>query len=156
MVEIATSRLPPPTPRRAAADPPVPKANALRSLAFGISKHLWADTPRSSRQRMGNGRMSIHSKVQEARSPEHRRVLIAGMLVTPAGDRRVMIRDISPGGAHVTCREKLPSNCDVLLKRGSLFAAARMAAVSGDEASLRFYRELSNDEIEGALMAGAQ
>ena len=67
-----------------------------------------------------------------------------------------MIRDISPAGAHVTCREKLPSNCDVLLKRGSLFAAARLTAVSGDEASLRFYRELSNDEIEGALMAGAQ
>lgn len=100
--------------------------------------------------------MSIHSKVEEARSTEHRRVLIAGMLVTPAGDRKIMIRDISPGGAQVTCREKLPNNCDVLLKRGSLFAAARMVAVNGDEAELRFYRELTDDEIERALMTGAQ
>jgi hypothetical protein len=100
--------------------------------------------------------MTIHSKVEEARSTEHRRVLIAGMLVTPAGDRRVMIRDISPTGAHVTCREKLPNNCDVLLKRGSLFAAARMSAVNGDEAELRFYRELSDEEIERALLSGGQ
>jgi hypothetical protein len=83
-------------------------------------------------------------------------VLISGMLVTPAGDRRVMIRDISPTGAQLTCREKLPSNCDVLLKRGSLFAAARIAGVNGDEADLRFYRELSADEIERALVGGGQ
>ncbi len=100
--------------------------------------------------------MSIHSKVEEARPTEHRRVLIAGMLVTPAGDRRIMIRDISPVGAQVTCREKFPSNCDVLLKRGSLFAAARMIAVNGDEAELRFYRELTEDEIERALMTGSK
>jgi hypothetical protein len=97
--------------------------------------------------------MSVHSKVG---SGDHRRVLIAGMLVTPAGDRRVMIRDISPAGAQVTSREKIPANCDVLLKRGSLFAAARIAEVSGDEVALRFYRELSDDEIERALMSGGQ
>jgi hypothetical protein len=67
-----------------------------------------------------------------------------------------MIRDISSTGAQVTCREKLPNSCDVLLKRGSLFAAARMAAVNGDEAELRFYRELSADEIERALLSGGQ
>lgn len=54
-------------------------------------------------------------------------------------------------GAQVTSREKLPTGCDVVLKRGSLFAAARVASVSGDEATLRFYRELSDDEIERAL-----
>ena len=95
--------------------------------------------------------MSIHSKVGTDRSAEHRRVLIAGLLATPVGDRRVMIRDISPTGAQVTSREKLPTGCDVVLKRGSLFAAARVASVSGDEATLRFYRELSDDEIERAL-----
>jgi hypothetical protein len=100
--------------------------------------------------------MSVHSKVKSARQADHRRVLIAGTLVTPAGDRRVMIRDISSTGAQVTCREKLPGNCDVLLKRGSLFAAARVAEISGDEAGLRFYRELSDDEIERALMSGGQ
>jgi hypothetical protein len=99
--------------------------------------------------------MSIHSKVGTGRTADHRRVLIAGMLVTPAGDRRVMIRDISPAGAQVTSREKIPNGCDAILKRGSLFAAARVASVNGDEASLDFYRELSDDEIERALMAAA-
>ena len=56
----------------------------------------------------------------------------------------------------MTCREKLPGNCDVILKRGSLFAAARLDDVSGDEASLRFYRELSEEEIERALLSGGQ
>jgi hypothetical protein len=100
--------------------------------------------------------MSVHSNVGSTRSADHKRVLISGMLMTPAGDRRVMIRDISSTGAQVTCREKLPANCDVLLKRGSLFAAARLAEVSGDEASLSFYRELSDDEIERALLTGGQ
>jgi hypothetical protein len=100
--------------------------------------------------------MSVQSKIESGRSGDHRRVLIAGLLVTPAGDRRVMIRDISPTGAQVTSREKLPSNCDVLLKRGSLFAAARIAQSSGDEAELSFYRELSDEEIERALLSGGQ
>lgn len=95
--------------------------------------------------------MSIHSKVEKTGS-EHKRVLISGVLVTPAGERRITIRDISPKGARVACREKLPGNCDVLLKRGELFAAARVASVNGDEASLGFYRELSPDEIERALL----
>lgn len=98
--------------------------------------------------------MSVHSKVEKPRS-EHKRVLISGVLVTPAGERRITIRDISPTGAQVACREKLPSNCDVLLKRGDLFAAARVAALNGGEASLRFYRELSPDEIERALLTAA-
>jgi hypothetical protein len=99
--------------------------------------------------------MSIHSKVGTGRNADHRRVLISGVLVTPAGDRRVMIRDISPTGALVTSREKIPNGCDAVLKRGPLFAAARVASVNGDEASLHFYRELSDDEIERALMAAA-
>ena len=100
--------------------------------------------------------MSLQLKVEEGRPTEHRRVLIAGMLVTPAGDRRIMIRDIPPAGAQVTCRERLVNNCDVLVKRGSLFAAARMVAVNGDEAELRFYRELTDEEIERALLTGSQ
>jgi hypothetical protein len=101
-------------------------------------------------------RMSVHSKLESARPADHRRVLISGTLVTPAGDRRVMIRDISPTAAQVTSREKLPANCDVLLKRGSLFVAARVTQANGDEASLHFYRELSEEEIERALLSGSQ
>jgi hypothetical protein len=99
--------------------------------------------------------MSIHSKVGTDRATEHRRVLISGLLVTPAGDRRVMIRDISPSGAQVTSREKIPNGCDAILRRGPLFAAARVVSENGDEASLHFYRELSDDEIERALVTTA-
>jgi hypothetical protein len=67
-----------------------------------------------------------------------------------------MIRDISSTGAQVTCREKLPNSCDVLLKRGSLFVAARVTDAKADEASLHFYRELSDEEIERALLSGSQ
>jgi hypothetical protein len=105
-------------------------------------------------ERLWGFAMSVHSKVGSARSADHRRVLISGMLVTPEGDRRVMIRDISPTGAQVTCREKLPHNCDVLLRRGSLFAAALITVGNDDEFELHFYRELSADEIERALMRG--
>lgn len=95
--------------------------------------------------------MTIHSKVDAGRTADHRRVLIAGLLVTPAGDRRIMIRDISPTGAHVTSREKIPLACDAILKRGPLFAAARVLSEDDGEVALQFYRELSDEEIERAL-----
>jgi hypothetical protein len=41
------------------------------------------------------------------------------------------------------------------LRRGPLFAAARVVSENGDEASLHFYRELSDDEIERALVTTA-
>jgi hypothetical protein len=44
----------------------------------------------------------------------------------------------------------------VLLKRGSLFVAARVTDAKADEASLHFYRELSDEEIERALLSGSQ
>src|SRR5207245_2720173 len=39
--------------------------------------------------------MSVHSKVEPTQSTDHRRVLMAGVLVTPAGNQRVTIRDLS-------------------------------------------------------------
>jgi hypothetical protein len=157
IVEIATGGLSPPAIPRALADPAVPKANAFVSIGFGNSKPLWTETVVRPAQLEAVGvAMSVHAKVGSQRSTDHRRVLISGLLVTPAGDRRVMIRDISPTGAQVTCREKLPSHCDVILKRGSLFAAARLDETGDGEASLRFYRELTEEEIERALFSGGQ
>ena len=95
--------------------------------------------------------MTVHSKVDGGRSADHRRVLISALLVTPAGERRIMIRDISPKGAHVTSRERIPHSCDAILKRGPLFAAARVVSESDGEVALQFYRELSDEEIERAL-----
>lgn len=74
-------------------------------------------------------------------------------LVTPKGSKKVTIRDISRHGAQVALSDDIPNDCDVLFKRGSVFAAARVAWVSGGEAGIRFYRELSPDEVEGTLPA---
>jgi hypothetical protein len=95
--------------------------------------------------------MSFHEKLEPPQRARRARVLMFGILVTPAGIRKVTIRDISRSGAQVAAKDKIPTDCDVLFKRGSLFAAARVAWVSGDEAGLRFYRDLSPDEVEGTL-----
>jgi hypothetical protein len=72
-------------------------------------------------------------------------------IVTPAGAQSVNLRDISCSGARISASGPIPRDCDVLFKRGSLLAAARVVWVTGDEAGLRFYRELSVDDVEGAL-----
>jgi hypothetical protein len=95
--------------------------------------------------------MSFHEKLEPLQRAKRARVLMFAVLVTPAGTRKVTIRDISRSGAQVAAKDKIPTDCDVLFKRGSLFAAARVAWVSGDEAGLRFYRDLSPDEVEGTL-----
>jgi hypothetical protein len=84
---------------------------------------------------------------------ERARVLMVASLITPAGTQKVTIRNVSRTGAHVVVTGELPKGWDVLFKRGSLFAAAHVAWVRGDEAGLRFYRELSPDEVEGTLPA---
>jgi hypothetical protein len=97
--------------------------------------------------------MSVHAKIDPPRQAGRTRVLISGALLTPEGTFKVRIRDVSRGGAQVICTDKVPAFCDVLFKRGPVCAAARVVWVNGGEAGLRFYRELSPDEIEGALPA---
>ena len=104
--------------------------------------------------------MSVYEKLEPPMRTKRTRVLMTGVLVTPTGTQKVTIRDVSRSGAQVMSKDKIPNGCDILFKRGSLLAAAHVAWVSGDEAGLRFYRELSPDEIEGtlptALLRGAR
>jgi len=95
--------------------------------------------------------MSFHSKIKPGRETKRARVLMVGSLMTPDGARRVTIRDISRTGAQVASEEQIPPNCDVLFKRGDLFAAAHVAWVNKGEAGLKFYREISENEIDGCL-----
>ena len=85
------------------------------------------------------------------RNTKRTRVLLAATLTTPAGPQKVTIRDISRSGAQVATQARIESDCDAIFKRGSLFVAARVAWVSNDEAGIRFYRELSPEEIDGTL-----
>jgi len=97
--------------------------------------------------------MSVHSKIQASRGTSRARVLMTGMLLTPVGNVKIVIRDISRSGAQVAIRDDIPNDCDVLFKRGPVYAAAHVAWVEDGEAGIRFYRELSPDEIEGTLPA---
>ncbi len=95
--------------------------------------------------------MTVHSDVKATRSGRRARVLMVGTLMTPTGTKRVTIRDISRSGAQIAIDESIPTECDVIFKRGSVFAAARVAWISAGEAGLKFYRELSPEDIEGCL-----
>ena len=101
--------------------------------------------------------MSVHSPIgpkASAKSPRQSRrarVLMSATLHTPAGPKRVTVRDISRNGAQVASRDEIPGDCDVLFERGGVYAAARVMRVSDGEAGIRFYRELSRDEIDGTL-----
>lgn len=97
--------------------------------------------------------MSVHSPVESPRRTRRTKVLMTGVLLTPAGAQKVNVRDISRTGAHLVGARDIPADCDAVFRRGPLFAAARVTWVSGEEAGISFYRELGPDEIEGSLPA---
>jgi hypothetical protein len=103
--------------------------------------------------------MSLHSAIEAApaaeaaRRTKRTRVLMTGVLLTADGSHKVTIRDISRTGAQIAGAKNIPRDCDAIFRRGTLFAAARVAWVTGDEAGVTFYRELSPDEIDGCLPA---
>ena len=70
-----------------------------------------------------------------------------GTLFTPEGAYRVLLRDISRTGAQVFAEAPIAAECDAVFKRGSVFAAARVAWSNQREAGLRFYRELTSAEL---------
>lgn len=72
---------------------------------------------------------------------------MAATLFTPDGAVAVRVRDLSPGGANVTANQSLPGTCDLIFKRGTLFAAGRIVWSDENEGGIRFYRELSADEV---------
>ena len=91
--------------------------------------------------------MSVHSKIEPSRRIARKRVLMVASLVTCDGSKRVRIRDFSNKGAQVVLESGEVQQCDVLLKRGDLCAAARVAWIKGDEVGLTFYREISARDL---------
>lgn len=84
------------------------------------------------------------------RKEQRTRVLMRGVLFSPTGAAMVWIRDISRDGAHVTADDPLPADCDVILKRGPIFAAARITRSDRGGAGIEFYRHLEDDELTSA------
>ncbi|MEO7277212.1 MAG: PilZ domain-containing protein [Sphingomicrobium sp.] len=88
--------------------------------------------------------------LQPARRSERKRILMRGTVYSPAGAFVVWIRDFSAQGALVAADDPLPTDCDVIFKRGALFAAAHVAWSNDSGAGLKFYRELSDSEVSSA------
>lgn len=91
--------------------------------------------------------MSVHTKLEPARRTARKRVLMMGVVITCGGAHRVRIRDFSSKGAQIVAEIGLAANCDVLLKRGDLCAAAYVAWIKGDEVGLTFYREIAPEDL---------
>ncbi|MDL2340375.1 MAG: hypothetical protein QFB89_03515 [Pseudomonadota bacterium] len=95
--------------------------------------------------------MTIAAASAPAPNKEQRtRVLMRGVLFAPSGATMVWIRNISSDGAHVTADDPLPADCDVILKRGPIFAAARVKSSDRSGTGLDFYRSLTDEELNSA------
>ena len=98
--------------------------------------------------------MSLHDKIETERTNRRAQVFMSGLLATPLGAIKVIIRDISETGAHVVGERQIPSEFRVELQRGALHAFAKVAWVKGMEAGLRFERALSASELERSMPTG--
>jgi hypothetical protein len=91
-------------------------------------------------------------QVGPARKGARTRVLMRGTVYTPEGAAMVWIRDISSTGALVQGETRLPSECDVIFKRGPIFAAAKIAWSNDTGAGIEFYRDLAECEVASAVL----
>ena len=95
---------------------------------------------------------TVAKDVQAVRRGERRRVLMRGTLFSPGGAHVVWIRDISTDGALVAGDKPLPANCDVIFKRGPIFAAGRIAWSNETGAGIKFYRDLAACDVATAVL----
>ncbi len=86
-------------------------------------------------------------KSQISRKGNRKHVLMTGTLFTPDGALRVRLRDLSSTGSDVLAENPMLSDCDALFRKGPVFVAARVIWSRDKEAGLRFYRELSVEEL---------
>lgn len=95
---------------------------------------------------------TLAEDIQPPRKGARKRVLMRGTLFTPHGAFVIWIRDISNTGALISCKDKLPLDCDVIFKRGPIFAAAYVAWSNETGAGVKFYRELSDNVVAAAAL----
>ena len=94
----------------------------------------------------------VEDVLQPSRNGPRKRVLVRGTLFSPTGAHVVWVRDVSPSGALVAGDAHLPCDCDVICKRGDLFVAAHIAWSNDTGAGVKFYRDLSDDEVIAATL----
>ena len=95
---------------------------------------------------------TVAENVQPPRKGERRRVLMRGTVYSPEGAHVIWIRDISHDGALVSADDRLPADCDVIFKRGPIFAAGCIAWSNETGAGIKFYRHLADCEVAAASL----
>lgn len=85
-------------------------------------------------------RMTIAS--ERSRQAARKRVLMKATLITVDGHQDVRVTDLNASGARVEWARMIPTDEDVLFRRGSTFVAARVAWSKRKDGGLEFYREL--------------
>ena len=95
---------------------------------------------------------SAARELEPTKRGPRKRVLVRGTLFTPDGAFVIWVRDVSSKGALISCKDRLPIGCDVIFKRGEIFAAAHVAWANESGAGVEFYRKLSADEVETATL----
>ena len=76
----------------------------------------------------------------QSRHSERKRVLMRAMIIDPNGTHQATIRNLSAAGAQLSSTKTPRADCDVLFKRGAIFAAARVVWASGKNYGIEFYR----------------
>ena len=76
---------------------------------------------------------------------------MSGVLSTPLGAMKVIIRDVSEAGAQVVGDRQIPADCRVQLERGEVHIFANVVWARGKEAGLRFERTLTLEELERCM-----
>lgn len=81
------------------------------------------------------------TNVTSRRINSRTRAILRATLITAEGNRSVRIRNFSPGGAEIVADLPLPSEGDVVLMKGRMFAAATIVWAKGPNGGLRFYSD---------------
>ena len=87
--------------------------------------------------------MGIHLLDGDARRRlERKRVILKASIISFDGIQDVRIRELSPSGVQIWCRDPLEKDGEVIFCRGNIFIAARVVWQHDGSAELEFHRPL--------------
>lgn len=89
---------------------------------------------------------------RDTRRTERKRVILRATLIGADGAQTVRVKDLTSDGAGLACQAAVEPGTDVVLRRGDLFIAARVAWTDGMAAGLEFYRPVEPRELAAAFV----
>jgi hypothetical protein len=92
--------------------------------------------------------LTVHSDLRRSR---RKHVILRATLIGADGAQTVRLKDLTSDGAGLACQVPLSVGSDVVLRRGDLFIAARVAWADGTAAGLGFYRPVAPEDLAAAF-----